>query len=304
MRKPDFFIVGAPKCGTTAMHAYLAAHPDVFMPSQKEPHFFGSDLEFHDQRRPDEPAYRALFEAAGTERRLGEASVFYLCSERAADEIHAFQPTAQIVVMLRNPIDVMYSFHSQRLYNGTESIEDFGEALAAIPERRAGRRLPHHLGLRQGLFYTELVRFAPQLERYIERFGRERVHVIFYEEFRNDPRGAYRGLCRFLGVDPDVEPEFGVVNPNKVARIGWLRDLLWRPPPVVRRVVRVLLPGRARARTGKALRRLNTVQQERASLAPALRSRLEGEFASEVVALEKLLGRDLAIWWDPRAPGG
>ena len=87
MTLPNFFIVGAPKCGTTALHAYLSQHPDVFMSDPKEPHYFGSDLDFRYRRRPSDAQYRSYFAGAGDRRRIGEASVWYLYSECAADEI-------------------------------------------------------------------------------------------------------------------------------------------------------------------------------------------------------------------------
>ena len=132
MRKPDFFIVGAPKCGTTAMYQWLDAHPEVFVPV-KEIHYFGADL---DHRRPEVSAerYNGLFEPASTAHKaVGDVGVWYLMSETAAQEIHAYNPDARIIIMLRRPAQMLYSLHSQLLYSGEEDIADFGEALAAEP---------------------------------------------------------------------------------------------------------------------------------------------------------------------------
>ena len=93
--KPNFFIVGAPKCGTTSLHEYLQRHPDVFMPFFKEPHFFGSDLvrlPLSRQFRAKPGRYLKLFRDARGEKRIGESSPWYLASQRAADEIHAYDP--------------------------------------------------------------------------------------------------------------------------------------------------------------------------------------------------------------------
>src|SRR5882672_1680365 len=114
MRKPDCFIVGAPRCGTTAMYTYLGQHPEIFMSARKEPHFFGTDLSSPALVR-DEQQYLSLFAKAQNEKRAGEASVFYLYSQRAAREIHAFCPSARIIIMLRNPVEMMYSLHSRHL---------------------------------------------------------------------------------------------------------------------------------------------------------------------------------------------
>jgi hypothetical protein len=296
MRKPDFYIVGAPKSGTTALYAYLRQHPQVFMPDFKEPHHFGSDLDFRDQRRPTREAYLALFAAARADQVVGEASVFYLLSERAAREIHEFRPDAKIIAMLRNPVDMIHSFHSQRLYNTTEELP-FAEALAAEADRREGRRLPRNVGLFQGLQYRRLGSYAEQVQRFLDVFGREAVHVLLYDDFRADTARAFRETCAFLAVDPDVEVSFAVVNANKEPRIRWLRDLTWRKPEPLRRLALLAVPNAAlRVRMARTIRKLNRREAQRSALDPALRAQLTKEFAPDVERLEALLGRDLRAW--------
>ena len=293
LKKPDFFIVGAPKCGTTAMNNYLAEHPEIFIPDIKEVHFFGRDLNITKGALRDEGAYLRLFSGATTEKRLGEASVWYLYSKTAVQEIYDFNPDAQIVVMLRNPADMLYSQHSQFLYNGNEDIEDFREALAAEPERKAGRRVPKSAHLVDGLFYSETVRYAEQVERYFARFGRENVHIILYDDFRADLPGTYRKLLRFLGVSEDFTPEFAVVNPNKRARSALLRNFVQEPPESIKRLSRVFFPRSLRQRVMKGLDRANVRYEARAPLDLELKRELEHRFAPEVEKLERLLGRDL-----------
>ena len=138
--KPDFFIVGAPRCGTTAMYEYLRVHPDVYMPLHKEPMYFGQDLtQLH--VRLTERDYLALFAEARPGQRIGEATTWYLFSKTAASEIRDFSPDARIIIMLRHPVDVMYSLHRELLFYRGETIDDFAEALAAEADRREGRRL-------------------------------------------------------------------------------------------------------------------------------------------------------------------
>src|SRR5438093_1590857 len=112
IRLPTFFIVGAPRCGTTALYTYLRQHPDLFLPENKEPHFFGSDL-YHPGFVRNLDEYLSLFLEAGNKKRAGEASVWYLYSRNAAAEIMAFCPSARIIAMLRNPVDMMYSNYCQ-----------------------------------------------------------------------------------------------------------------------------------------------------------------------------------------------
>ena len=303
MKTVDFFIVGAPKCGTTSMYAYLKSHPEVFFPERKEPHFFGSDLEFHDQPKLAFDEYQQLFAAALPHQKLGDASVFYLLSEKAAEEIKAHNPRAIIVVMLRHPVDVMYSFHSQRQFNGTEDIDDFSAALDAESDRRHGKRMPKRIGLRQGLFYRELVNFADQLDRYFDTFGRESVHVILHEEIVRDLPGCYRRLCRFLEIDPTHQPVFDAVNTNKVIRFPWLRDVMRTRPAFLTALVKALLPSaRLRKKFRGAAKKINALTQARPPLAPELRARLVDELSPSVIRLEALLGRDLSAWRQHPAP--
>ncbi len=290
--KPNFLIVGAPKCGTTAMNDYLAQHPDIFIPEIKEVHFFGRDLHITKGALRDEAAYRGLFDEV-QESVAGEASVWYLYSKTAAQEIHAFNPDMKIIVMLRNPPDMLYSQHSQFLYNGNEDIEDFREALAAEPDRKAGRRIPPSAHLVDGLFYSETVKYAEQLGRYIDTFGRERIHVILYDDFRTDLEGTYRGVLAFLGVREDFVPEFAVINPNKRARSKLLRDFVQEPPESLKRLSRFFFPRALRQRVMKGLDKANIRYEARPPLEPTLRRELEVRFAPEVAKLEVLLGRPL-----------
>src|SRR5215469_3235484 len=152
-KKPDFFIVGAPKCGTTALNHYLAAHPDIFM-AKKETHFFGADLRFGPQLQfyrqyPDE--YSAEFAAWNGQARGGETSVWYLFSQKAAEEIKAYNPDARIIIMLREPVAMLYSLYCQFVADGNEYLPGFKQALAAEAERQAGRRLGRQTYLAQAL---------------------------------------------------------------------------------------------------------------------------------------------------------
>ena len=187
-RRPDFYIVGAPKSGTTAMYSYLGQHPAVFLPEVKEYRYFGADLDIRDRPAPDLDAYLSLFVPASPAQRVGSAYVWYLYSKTAASEIRQFSRSARIIVMLRRPADMLYSLHSEHLSNGNEDIKDFDDALAAEEDRRAGRRIPAHAHLPQGLLYSEVPRYAEQLERYFGQFGREHVHVVIFDDFARDPR--------------------------------------------------------------------------------------------------------------------
>ena len=299
MRKPDFFIVGAPKCGTTAMYAFLRQHPDIFMPEVKEPHFFGSDL-INRYGIQDETKYLALFAPATTEKRLGEGSVWYLYSQAAAREIKAYCPEARIIIMLRNPVDALYSLHSQRLRSGDETIMDFREALLAEADRKRGRRIPKWTQVVQGMFYSETIRYAEQVERYFDVFGRERVRVILYDDFKQDPAEVYADTLRFLEVDPTFTPRFEVVNESRRLRSYVLRRMM--KSPGLRACAKVMLPAGVRHTASHRIRRLNTAPSRAKPLDPELRAELKAQFAPEIEKLSLLLGRDLSHWGSAARP--
>jgi Sulfotransferase domain len=290
--RPNFFIVGAPRCGTTAMYEFLRQHPDVFMPYRKEPVYFGADL----HKRPpylDESGYLKLFAGSHGERRLGEATVWYLYSKTAPHEIKAFAPDARIIIMLRNPVDMIHSLHQLWLSTANEDITDFEEALAAEDDRRQGRRLPAHVRRPEGLQYHALGRYTEHVERWLGVFGRDAVKNIIFDDFKADPAGVYREAAEFLGVDPTFQPDFAIVNANK----GFRSERLRRITSSGRFVASASrLPGPAAHALRRALTRVNMRPRARTSLSPELRRRLTREFAADIERLAHLLGRDLGAW--------
>jgi hypothetical protein len=290
-RWPDFFIVGAPRCATTAMCHFLRGHPSVFMPGKKEPHFFGSDLASQPNYIRDERQYRALFAKAGHAERVGEASVFYLVSRRAAREIKTSAPAARIIVQLRDPVEVMYSLHNLLVRNGQEPLIDFEAALAGEPDRAAGRR-PRVPGFP---LYREAVQFTDQVSRFFAAFGREAVHVVVYDDLCRDPAGVCRGVLAFLGVSLDYPAHLRVVNPGGPPRSRILGQAL-SGFPWIAALARRVVPVRYRSSVWQWARGLNTRREPRPPLAPELRSRLRAELRDEVERLSELLGRDLTSW--------
>lgn len=303
-RRPDFLLVGAPKCATGTIYELAGRRPRVFL-APKDLHFFAPDL------KTTQPAlsaaeYEAQFDDAPAGATLGEASVGYLCSERAAGAIHASVPDARIVVALRNPLDAIPSLHRHCLYYGLEEIEDLREALEAEEDRAAGRRLPRRCAHPWMLRYTHVYRYADQLRRYFDAFSRERCHVVVYDDFRADPEATIDALCAFLEL-PAAEPATGAVaaadlrvNRARRARSRRLSALLTDPPAPARRVVRALTPQSLRRRVAEGVLAANTAGAGRGPIDPALRAELASRFAAEVERVSTMLDRDLDRWL--RAP--
>lgn len=298
LRVPDFLVVGAPKCGTTSMNFYLSQHPQIFIPPKKELHYFGTDLHWRQDRKSREQ-YFEYFSDAQKDQTAGEASVYYLFSRQAAQEIKACNPNCRIICMLRDPMEMLPSFHSQLLRTGNEFLFDLNDALDAEVDRRAGKRLPPELnpGMNQGLFYSEIAKYSIQLRRYIKFFGRHRIHVILYDDFEADPAKVYGEVLQFLGVE-SFEPDFQRLNANR--RI--VRPMLWRvarfPSARLRGIWRAMLPENVRRRILRRLARAYTIQGKREELSLRIRARIREMYVDEVEELGNLLGRDLGHWLD------
>ena len=295
---PDFFIIGAPKCGTTALNNYLAQHDEIGMCPRKETHFFATDLKERMalrrrlySREPDD--YLRLFEDLQDRRRRGEASVWYLYSAAAPRKIVDFCPEAQAIVMLRNPFEMLPSLHSQFVFVGIEPVEDFEAALALDPRRERS-------GAPQGFpprSYRSAIRYSEQLARYVDVLGRDRVHAIVFERFQEDPLLAFQGTCRFLGVDSSIEPEISVINPNKEVRSRLVR-LARRPPESLRPLLHAVTPQQLRHRISRRLIKLNTRTTQREPVAAQTLESIRPEVERQVEELRELIGVDVSHWLD------
>ena len=304
VRLPNFFLVGAPKAGTTALYHYLAQHPEVYMSPVKEPHFFSDEIRLEnfdeDRRRlygqrnraaeyraapliSSWPAYVELFQGAGARPAVGEASPCYLWSKTAPGNIFARIPQARIIMILRDPADRAFSQfrHMTAVYLRPLSFRALMDASLASESTRIGNLYP----------FLEFGLYVRQVQRYLDTFPREQVRVHLYDDFQRDPHALLRDLFEFLGVDPafraDVSQRYREPSIPRWLRAGWLlkRTGLWRQasrltPRLVRRPLH-----RAVFRSHDSMR-----------LTPADRSRLIDYYRRDIGELSKLLDRDLSHW--------
>ena len=295
------------KAGTTSMHSYLAQHPDIYMSPRKEPRWSGfvpdldsgsaADARYFTRDRDE---YLGHFSGAADETVVGESSHVYLPSTEAARLIHEFAPDARILIMLRDPVTSIHSRHQQNVWMSREDILDFEEALAAESDRRAGRRLPPDTPYNAGLLYREACTMTPQVKRYVDAFGRDRVHVALLEDLGAKPLETYRGVLEFLGVDADFVPsEMAVVNPGSGLRSVRLHRMRARLAPIEHGVRRVV-PERAFRLLSAPLRAIwsaNKRPAPRSPMTPELEAELTKYFAPDVASLSELVGRDLGVAW-------
>lgn len=304
-RIPDFFVVGHPKSGTSALYEMLRQHPQIFLPDVKEPSFFVPEVRVLDgnSRHPDTLAgYSALYAAAGFEQRLGDATPSYLWSQTAAGGIAKVRPDARIIALLREPASYLRSLHLQFLREGVETEKDLRKAIQLEPTRREGNGIPRNSPRPEWLLYSEQVSYVEQLLRYEEAFSREQMLVLIYEEYRAENEATVRRVLRFLDVDQSAR--FDLVDANPSVRI--------RSPKVLSMVrslylgrsgaSRVLKPAIKALSTRQLRRGVIAAQDRRQQAAPKAEDEnlmldLRRRFRGQVAALGEYLNRDMVSFW-------
>lgn len=288
MPRPNLFIIGAMKSGTTSLHRYLAAHPQVFMCEPKEPGYFVKELNW--KRGPD--WYSRLFEPAGDAKVIGESSTHYTklpSYQGVARRIHDFNPAARLVYVMRDPLDRAISHY-------WHNVRDLREEAERRDMPAAVRRDPRYIA------YSD---YAMQLEPYLDLFGRGQITLLTFEELTADPAATVGRLCGWLGLENSVPREtFSArwnVRPAELkGASGWgglnqIRNTAWWA------AVRPLVP--------HALRRIGTrlaekdISVEAAGIGEAAEY-LRPILFERVQALSRLVQRDFPEWTYVSGAGG
>jgi hypothetical protein len=300
MNKPNFFVIGAGRSGTTSLYNYLQQHPDVFMSPIKETNFFAYNGEAARSlmgnlaKKNPFPVvtiedYLALFRGASGKRAIGEASPLYLHSPHAAQRIKEFAAAAKLIAVLRHPADRAYSSYYLHARDRREP-RTFDEAIrqerAGIEDRSLTR--PQRQYLRLGLYSQYLL-------PYFEIFERTQLAIYLFDDLKADPQGLMRKLFRFLDVADDFVPDTshrynaGGVAPNR----------FWQTLLTKNRMTAALgkrLPVWARHRALKIQDTARSRRLVKPQLPPETRQELTEFYRSDILKLENLIQRDLSAW--------
>lgn len=296
MTLPNFMIIGAVKAGTTALHAYLRQHPQVFMPALKETNFFTTDGKPPDYRGPGDRTivnrdviwqledYKKLFQYADHPA-VGEASPWYLCKPDAANRIYRLLPDVKLIAILRHPADRAFSHFSMRRRDGFEPCKTLLEAIKDEPrriEQNWSSGMYFHMGL-----------YGEQLQAYYDIFPSEQIKVFLYEDFVENGEEMLEDIYRFIGVNPDFR-----VNTNKPHNVsGTIANpvlrMLWTQTHSVRSIVRPVLPKMWRSRVAKFF---TSQKMIRTQIPQTTRCQLVRQYRPDILKLQSLLDRDLTHW--------
>ena len=290
----DFFIAGAPKCGTTSLHYYLSQHPEIKMADPKEPHFFGSDLGGY-QAHDCQDGYEAMFAEAVAKAR-GESSVFYLMSQDAMDQVKTYNPHGKIILILRDPKQMLPSLHAQLVFTQDEDVDDFETAWNFSAQRENGGAQAKHARSMVPLKYRSCAKYGAQVARLTELFEASQVHIVLFEDFKNDAQKSVSDILKFLEIkDVSANLNYALQNPNTVNRSAFLTRALRHPPGWVKILKRALL-GRGPNKLRSKLLDMNTIAKPRAPLPASVYREIDAEYREDVKVLSQILGRPLDHW--------
>lgn len=281
---PTALLGGAQKCGTTTLHRLLERHPGVFFPPRpQEIHFF--DLERNFARGFG--WYQRHFATWSDQPVVAQTSPLYLYEPKVPERVAAVAPEMRWIFMLRNPVDRAYSHYWHEVRYGWEKLS-FEQALVAEEERlKDGEEARRHFS------YLDRGRYASQLARFVERFGRERVWVGLYDELTTAPAALVARVVSFLGLAPQADHSASFVernhNPAMLPRLPWVQRWLrpWRG-----------VPGLARLVDG-----LNLVEARYPPMRGETRARLLLEMAGEAESLRRLVGLQVGHWFEAGTGG-
>lgn len=302
----DIFIVGQPKSGTTALAHFLDQHPEISVSRPKEPHYFATDLiqesdDYHGGKRRHfevrtKKQYRECFSHAEPGSLTCDASTHYLASKEAAKNIYQHNPAAKIIILLREPVSFLHSLHQQYVNNGSEDEPCFETALKKEPLRKKGRALPKNTRCPSHHYYSERVKYAEHIKRFLEYFPQESILILLNEEFAADNLSTYQQVALFLGIDTGFTPEFSHVHGTKAPRYQTIHRILNNA--VLKQAIRTLLGPQKYDKTKHMVVKLFLKKEPRAALDKSLQQNLKRQFASEVKELERLLHRkDISRMW-------
>lgn len=295
---PSFFVVGAAKAGTTAIHHALSRHPSVFLPKQKETNYFALGGERPSYTGPLDADtinafsvwrygdYVDLFRRAPAGSTLGEVSPMYLYAEGAASSIAASVPDARIVMCLREPLARAVSAYQHLVRDGRET-ETFERAIALEQERvDAGWEWFWHL--------TAVSMYADQVARYLDAFDRTQIRVYLYDDLRRDPGAIMTDLLAFIRAPPASAMSLEEHNVAGVPR-GWARRAhrALYAPGRLNACLRSVLPGVVRTAASNAFKRVAMGRPTHAIKVPSV---LKERFLGDVTRLERVIERDLSHW--------
>tara|TARA_B100001250_G_scaffold9849_2_gene8567 strand:+ start:13311 stop:14198 length:888 start_codon:yes stop_codon:yes gene_type:complete len=288
---PNFLIVGAAKSGTSSLHNYLKKHPDIFMPEHKEPYFLIKGLIEHRVRNGiwSWKKYKSLFDDVKKEKLIGESTVFYLYfyNEAIKNIKKYLGEDVKIIIMLRNPADRAYSAFNH-VSRGFKEGGSFENALA-IEELRMER----DNNLTPMVMYKQMGMYYNMVKAYVDSF--KHVHIIFYDDFRDNIDFEMQKTYNFLGVKNDLDIDLSIKY--NVGGKRWKSELMkyiFMRDYHMKSIIKLILPKRIRSLIYSSLVNVSTNQIK--PMKEETRQELNNYFKQDIKQLSVLLSKNLNHW--------
>lgn len=313
------FVVGAPRCGTTAVAKWLRGHPEVGLSKPKEPHFFV----MHDLRGCDDRELLDVVASKYVDRffptrheasTLIDGSVSYIYAPERLEPALRLWPESKFIICVRNPLHMVPSLHQRNFVNGDEDVRKFETAWSLVPERRKGRSIPRSCLDPRLLDYWESGYLGKHVRNFFRIIGRERCHVVVFDDLVADPRSEYVRALDFLGLPDDGKMIFERHADSKDCRLPWLQRLLQRPPSFAMQFLDSddLHNPRFAETASPWLQKVidirnriidwNEIPAERPVVDPAIAREMRSTYRDDINLLSELLGRDLSHWVEVQNP--
>jgi hypothetical protein len=282
----DFLYIGAPRAGSSWLSLALTQHPEIWVPHNKEIHFFNDKSLFPQERKYEKGVqyYRQSFSKAPAGAKLGELSPFYYCDPKVAQRIYQHFPSTKIIVFLRNPIDVIFSMYLRlrNLYKREKSFED------------EIKKYPEYMDL--GLYYKNL-------SRYFEIFPKENILLFTYDDFFSNEKENLRKVYEFIGVDPGFVPDV-IGRDINVTRVEYsplkalfreqvIKTLNKRPFVFIKNIINYF---EINTLEKKMLTKQSRHEIKKPTIDPDFRAFLINELIDDIENLERLMDKDLSDW--------
>ena len=279
-KKPNLFIVGHTRSGTTSLKYYLEQHPDVFMVHNKKG-YFGFETDYN-----SEDEYLKQFSKVKNQTVIAEKCTDYLICPETAKRLKFFNPESKIIIMLRNPVEQSYSLHRYLLNETIETFKNFSDALDAENFRKTeinSKKYSHHL------FYREQMCYSKMIKRYFDHFDKKNIFIIIFDDFKKNPLEIFKNICIFLEIDHNFIPKIEIKNVSRAYRSKFIQIIFKRTPDFLKNILRYIPYSR------EIFIRINFPEKSIPKMNTSLKMQLQKEILGEMQSLSLLLNRDMTF---------